>query len=97
MDLSRPEGDVDEREAAKDLVLDRLRPAAADADDPRRVLALQPLGLAEGGAEAAVGALAALLRAQRVEHPLHPLGIVLVHLAAEGGDVVAARAHRWPA
>ena len=31
--LARPEGDVDERELREDLVLDRLRPAAADADD----------------------------------------------------------------
>ena len=33
VDLAGPEGDVDEREALEDLVLDRLRPAAADADD----------------------------------------------------------------
>ena len=33
VDLAGAEGDVDEREALEDLVLDRLRPAAADADD----------------------------------------------------------------
>ena len=33
VDLPGAEGDVDEREALEDLVLDRLRPAAADADD----------------------------------------------------------------
>ena len=32
VDLARAEGDVDERELPEDLVLDRLRPAAADAD-----------------------------------------------------------------
>ena len=36
VDLARAEGDVDEREAPEDLVLDRLRPAAAHADDARR-------------------------------------------------------------
>ena len=36
---------------------------------------------------------ARLLVAERLEHALHALGVVLVHLAAEGGDVVAAS---WP-
>ena len=35
--LPGAEGDVDEREPREDLVLDRLRPAAADADDRVRV------------------------------------------------------------
>ena len=39
VDLPGPEGDVDEREALEDLVLDRLRPAAADADDALGILA----------------------------------------------------------
>ena len=39
VDLARAEGDVDERVVAEDLVLDRLRPAAADADDPLRARA----------------------------------------------------------
>ena len=34
--LAGAEGDVDEREAREHLLLDRLRPAAADADRPRR-------------------------------------------------------------
>ena len=38
VDLPRPEGDIDEGEALKDLVLDRLRPAAPDPDDPIRLL-----------------------------------------------------------
>src|SRR5262249_40195883 len=36
-----------------------------------------------------LGALGRLAVAERLEHPLHPLRVVLVHLAAEGGDVVA--------
>ena len=55
VDLARAEGDVDEREALEDLVLDRLGPAAADADDALGVLGLQPLGLAEVGDEPVVG------------------------------------------
>ena len=47
--LAGAEGDVDEREALEHLVLDRLRPAAADADDALGTLALEPLGLARGG------------------------------------------------
>src|SRR5262249_56717767 len=45
MDLSGPEGDVDEGEAAEYLVLDRLRPAAADTNDARRILRLEALCL----------------------------------------------------
>ena len=58
VDLAGAEGDVDEREAVEDLVLDRLRPAAADADDRAGPLGLEPLGLAEVGDEAVVGGLA---------------------------------------
>ncbi len=54
VDLARPEGDVDEGKALKDLVLDRLRPATADSDDPVGVFGLEPLGLAEVGDEAVV-------------------------------------------
>ena len=45
--LARAEGDVDEREAVEDLLLERLRPAAADADHARRVLALEAPRLAQ--------------------------------------------------
>ena len=111
VDLARAEGDVDEREALEDLVLDRLRPAAADADHPRRVLGLEALRLPEVREEAAVGRLAdragveqdqvgavtlrRLLVAERLEHAAHALRVVLVHLAPEGGDVVAPRPHLW--
>ncbi len=102
--LTGAEGDVDERELAEDLVLDRLRPAAADADHDVGALALAALGVAEVGEELAVGRLAdragveedqvgdlgigRLGVADRLEHALHALAVVLVHLTAEGRDVV---------
>ncbi len=108
-DLAGPEGDVDERKPLEDLLLHRLRPAPPDAYDPPRVLRLEPLRLAEMGDEAVVrgladragveedqvglGALRGLCVAERFEHSPHPLGVVHVHLAAEGRDVVALR-HR---
>src|SRR5439155_4779828 len=114
VDLAGPEGDVDERELAEDLVLDRLRPAAADADDPLGIAPLERRGLVEVGDEALVGLLAdragveedevrvagvgCLVVAERLEHALHALGVVLVHLAAERRDVVALHgAQRTPA
>ena len=63
--LPGAEGDIDEREALEHLLLDRLRPAAADADDPLRLFALQALGLAEVGDEAAVGRLADRARVEQ--------------------------------
>ena len=56
--LTRAERNVDEREHVEDLVLQRLRPAAADPDHPLRVLFLEPLGLAEVAHEPVVGLLA---------------------------------------
>ena len=108
VDLARAEGDVHERELAEDLLLDRLRPAAADAHDALGIAPLERLGLAEVGDEAIVRlladgagveedevrvpALGHLAIAERLEHALHALGVVLVHLAAERGDV--ERLHR---
>ncbi len=105
VDLAGAEGHVHEREHLEHLVLERLRPAAAHADHPAGVLGLQPLGLAQVADEAVVGRLAdgagveqdqvgavarrRLAVAQRLEHALHALGVVLVHLAPEGGQVVA--------
>ncbi len=113
VDLAGAEGDIDEREALEDLLLDRLRPAPPHADDPLGPFVLQPLGLAEVGDEAGVGGLAdragveedqvglgtrgGLAVAERLEHPLHPLGVVLVHLAAERGYVVERHRDRVPA
>ena len=108
--LARAEGDVHEREALEHLVLERLRPAAADAHHALGVLGLEPLGLAEMADEPVVGRLADragveedhvgavalrhLAIAERVEHALHALGVVLVHLAPEGGDVVRPHPRR---
>ena len=73
-----------------------------------RVLGLQPLGLAEVPDQPVVGLLAdragveedqvgvvargRLAVAERLEHALHPLRVVLVHLAPEGGEVVGLHA-----
>ncbi len=105
VDLPGAERDVDEGELLKHLVLDRLRPAPADADHALRVARLEDLRLVEVRHEARVRLLADragveqdqvgvdplrdLLVAQRLEHALHPLRVVLVHLAPEGGDVEA--------
>ena len=103
VDLAGAEGDVDERELAEHLVLDRLGPASADADQPLRVAPLERLRLVQVRDEALVGLLADragveqdqvrvgplghLAIAERLEHALHALGVVLVHLAPEGRDV----------
>ena len=103
MDLPGTESDVDERELAEDLVLDRLGPAAADPDDALGVLVLQPFRFMEVRDEAVVGVLAdragveedqvgvaalfGLVVTERREHAFHALGIVRVHLAPESGDV----------
>jgi hypothetical protein len=108
--LSRAERDVDERELLEHLVLQRLRPAAADADHGVRLLGLEALRLAQvadqpvvrlladraGVEEDQVGVVAVLglAVAERLEHALHPLRVVLVHLAPEGGDVVALHGAR---
>ena len=105
MDLAGTKCDVDEREALEDLVLQRLRPAAANPDHPLGPFPLQAPRFTEMGDEAAVGRLADRARveqdevgvaaprglgvAERAKHALHPLGVVLVHLAAERGHVVA--------
>ena len=49
VDLAGAEGDVDEREALEDLVLHRLRPAAADADDAVRVARASAASPPRGG------------------------------------------------
>ena len=76
-----------------------------DPDHAVGTLALEPFGLAQVRDEPVVGVLAdragveqdqvglvaglGLAVAERLEHPLHPLGIVLIHLAPERGEVVA--------
>src|SRR5947209_1134417 len=102
--LAGAERDVDEGKPREHLVLDRLRPAAADADDPGWILGLQTLGVPEVRDEAIIRLLTdrarveqdqvrAVLRlglgvAEGFEHSLHAFGVVLVHLTAERGDVV---------
>jgi hypothetical protein len=96
--------------AVEHLLLHRLGPAAADTHRAARVFALQPLRLAQVGDEATVGRLAdragveedqvgfgplrRLLVAEGGEHAPHPLGVMHVHLAPEGGDVKALHALR---
>ena len=58
MNLPRAEGHINEREAGEDLVLHRLRPAAAHPDHARRVLALEPPRLAQVREQPVVGRLA---------------------------------------
>ena len=105
MDLTGAERNVYEREAGEDLLLDRLRPATPHPDHPLGFRTLEALGLTEVGDEAAVGSLpdragveqdqvgarpaVGLCVTQRLEHPLDPLGIVLIHLTAECRQVVA--------
>ena len=105
VDLAGAERDVDERELAEHLLLDRLRPAAADADDALRVAPLERLASCRWATKrssafsrieqvlkrirSASRALGGLAVAERLEHALHALGVVLVHLAPERGDVVA--------
>src|SRR3989442_122378 len=55
--LAGPECDVHEREVLEHLLLQGLRPAAPHANDPRRVLGLEPFCLAEVADEAVVGGL----------------------------------------
>ena len=103
--LAGAERDVDERELREHAVLHRLRPAAADADHALGIAPLERARLVEMRDEALVGLLAdragveqdqvglVALRhlgvPERLEHALHVLGVVLVHLAPEGGDVEA--------
>ena len=67
VDLAGAEGDVDERELAEDVVLDRLRPAPADADHDVLAAALERGGVAEVRDEALVGLLADRARVEEDE------------------------------
>ena len=101
-----PSGAVDEGEAREEAGLLGLRQAAGDDHDAGRVLALEPRRVAQVAGEAVVGALAhgagvvdehvgvvGLVRALQafgLEQRADALGVVLVHLAAERAQVVAA-------
>ena len=110
VDLAGAERNVDEREAREHLLLDRLRPAAADSDDPlgssrlsrlasprwatKRLSAASRIEQVLNRIRSALVAARGLGVAERLEHALDPLGVVLVHLAAERRHVVAFRTMR---
>ena len=116
--LAGPERHVDERVVAEDLILDRLRPAAADPDhrargsrrlsarasyrcETKRSSAFSRIEQVLNRIRSASSRAGHLGVADRLEHALHVLGVVLVHLTAEGGDVEALHGvierSRWPA
>ena len=105
-DRAGAEGDVDVRVEREDPLPLGLRVAPADRDHLLRVGSFQRRRLRKVGGEALVGLLPhgagvedndiRLLLAQRLAEPdrleqaLDALRVVRIHLAAEGGDVVAA-------
>jgi hypothetical protein len=107
-DRARPEGDVDERIQVEEPFALRLRVATADGDHLLRVGDLEHPGVPEMRGEPLVGLLAdrarvedehvclflrdRLSQSELFEHALDALGIVGVHLAAEGRDVVPLHA-----
>ena len=107
-DRAGTERDVDLRVELEDPFALRLGVTAADGDDELRVLALPRSRIAEIGGELRVRLLAnragvededvriglrrRLAEPDLLEHALDPLGVVGVHLAAEGRDVVPAHA-----
>ena len=72
--LAGAERDIDERELAEHLLLDRLRPAAADADQALRVAPLERLGLVQVGDEAIVGLLTDRARVEQDQVGVRALG-----------------------
>ena len=110
-DRPRSEGDVDVRIELEEAFALRLGVAAADGDHLLRIAVLQRRRLREVRREALVGLLADRARVEhdhvrlgllvrlpqpeRLEESLDPLRVMGVHLAPEGGDVVALHArHR---
>jgi hypothetical protein len=105
-DRSRPEGNVDVRVEVEQPLPLRLRVTPADRDHLLGIARFQGVRLGEMRREALVGLLAdrarveddhvrlflsrRLAQPELLEHPLDPLGVVSVHLAAEGRDVVPA-------
>ena len=103
-DRARAEGDVDERILLEDPLPLGFCVAPADGDHDVRPLALQRTRVAEVRGETCVRLLPdrarvehedvcvvrgdRLTEPERLEHPLDALGVVRVHLAPEGRDVV---------
>ena len=112
LELARAGHEVDVAGAAEDLFLDALRHAAHDPDHEPGPALLRALELADpapgallrvvahraGVEEQDVGLLHGLGRGipRAEEAPLDQLGVVLVHLAAEGDDVHARGARVLP-
>ena len=104
-DRARPEGDVDERIDGEEAVPLRLRVAPADGDHLLWIALLERAGLRKVRGEALIRLLpdragvedehvglvlgVGLPQSELLEHALDALGVVRVHLAAEGRDVVA--------
>ena len=111
-DRAGPERDVDVGVELEDPLALRLGVAAADGDHAVGIAPLAGCRVAEVRRELRVGLLAdragvedddvglvrrrRLAEAELLEHALDPLGVVGVHLAAEGGDVVAAHDRAKP-
>src|SRR5215203_5637896 len=104
-DRPRPERDVDEWVELEQTLALRLRVAPTDGDQLLGIALLQRSRLGETRGEALIRLLpdragvededvggllgVALPHSQLLEHALDALRIVRIHLAAEGGDVVA--------
>ena len=105
-DRAGSEGNVDLWVEVEDPLLLGLGEAAADCDDEIGILPLAGTGVAQIRRQLGVRLLAdragvedddvgvflggRLTETERLEHPLDALGVVAVHLTAEGGQVVAA-------
>jgi hypothetical protein len=104
-DRAGAERDVDERVEREEPLALGLGVAAADSDHFVRVTLFERAGLCEMGGKALIWLLAdragvedehirfvlgqGLPQSELLEHALDALRVVRVHLAAEGGDVVA--------
>src|SRR5207244_10392675 len=109
-DRARAERHVDGRVELEDALALRFRVTPSDGDHAIRMLALARGRLAQVRRELRIGLLAdrarvedddvrlaggrRLPQTELLEHPLDPLAVVSVHLAAERGDVVATHRHR---
>jgi len=104
-DAARAKRNIDERKLGEEVVALCLHQAAADGDDRARAAALHALGMVESRVERLVGLLADRAGVEHddigvlsriggleplpFEHAGNALTVVGVHLAAEGGDVIA--------
>ena len=105
-DVVGPDDEIEMADAREELLALLLRDAAGDGEDEVGVLRLERRELADLAAELLLGLLAHAARveddevgllgglgarpAARAEHLLHAIGVVHVHLAAEGVDEIEA-------